>query len=560
MSADPPFIEPESHLHGVPRRRPRPRRSGRSIGWSSFGIFGFVMLCMVIYHNCRIDVGTGEMAVLIRKTGLDVNNTDEVAPSLRHKGPQARVLTEGRYFQNPFDEGPRFFNPYDWDWDVVPQTVIPQGKLGVRVALTGDDLDYGQFLGEVTADGTPIRKGIIPEILNPGRYAINPYLYQVEIHAPVTIQAGFRGVVTNLAGPIPDDPNQLLVSEGSRGVQETMLSEGTHYVNPYVRRVSKVDCRSQRFNLAQKKDMGFPSKDGFWVSLDGRIQFRVNPERASEVYVIYNESENGDAIDAEIIRKVIMPNARSFCRLEGSSKLGKEFIEGETRMAFEKNFQKAMVTACEPLGIQIQEVLITRIRPPDQIALPIRERENARLDEQKYQSQIKQQEVERTLAEQKALVTQKSALIDVERQIVRLVTEAQQAQDVAVTKANEGLEVAKLDLEAAKDKAEAILSRGEAAADVIGYENTADAAGWKRAVEAFDGDGLEYARFVLIQKLSPAYRRIMTNTADSPIMKMFESMAQPTQPPVRKPDERAVSTDPAVQTRPEATPVAASIK
>lgn len=558
MSDESPFIEPESNLHGVPKKRRRTRRSGLSIGWSSFGIFGFVMLCMVIYHNCRIDVGTGEMAILTRKTGQDVANADEVAPSLRHKGLQSVVLTEGRYFQNPFDEGPRFFNPYDWDWQIVPQTVIPQGKLGVRVALTGEDLEYGQFLGEVADDNTPVRKGIIPEILNPGRYAINPYLYDVEIHAPVTIQAGFRGVVTNLAGPIPDAPNQLLVEEGKRGVQATMLREGTHYVNPYVRRVSKVDCRSQRFNLAVKNDMGFPSKDGFWVSLDGRIQFRVNPERAAEVYVIYNESENGDAIDEEIIRKVIMPNARSFCRLAGSSKLGKEFIEGETRMAFEKNFQEAMVSACEPLGIEIEEVLITKIRPPEQIALPIQERENARLDEQKYQSQIQQQEVERTLAEQKALVTQKSALIDVERQIVRLVTEAQREQDVAVTKANERLEVAKLDLEAAKDKSEAILARGKATADVIGYENEADAAGWKRAVEAFSGDGLEYARFVLYQKLSPAYRRIMTNTADSPIMTMFEAMAQPQMPPVRKPDERAVSTEAVPLTETETTPVAAT--
>lgn len=558
MSEDTPFYESDSGLHAAPKspRRRRKFNGSRNIGWSSFGVFGLVMLCMVIYHNCRVDVGTGEMAVLTRKTGLDLNNTDEIAPSLRYKGVQTVVLTEGRYFQNPFDEGPRFFNPYDWDWDVIPQTVIPQGKLGVMVALTGDDLDYGQFLGEIDADGGPVKKGIIPAVLNPGRYAINPYLYSVEIHEPVTIEAGFRGVVTNLSGPVPDDPNRLLAEAGQRGVQETLLSEGTHYVNPYVRRVSKVDCRSQRFNLAVKKDMGFPSKDGFWVSLDGRIQFRVNPEKAAEVYVIYNESENGDEIDEEIIRKVIMPNARSFCRLEGSNKLGKDFIEGETRMVFEKNFQQAMVEACEPLGIEIQEALITQIRPPEQIAQPIKERENARLDEQKYQSQIAQQEVERSLAEQNALVLQKPALIDVERKIVRLVTEAQQEQDVAVTKANEHLEVAKLKLEAAKDQAEAILARGRAAADVIGYENMADAAGWRRAVEAFNGNGIEYAQFVLYQKLAPAYRSIMTNTADSPIMRMFEVMGKPPQKSIRQPDQRAVSTESASRTQPTATSVA----
>lgn len=518
----------------MPERARRRRRKQQNLGRSICGIIGLIVLGMVIYHNCRIDVGTGEMAILTVKTGLDITNGDEVAPSLNHKGVQAPFLMEGRYFMNPFSEGPRFFNPYDWDWEVIPQTTIPEGKLGILISLVGDDPGYGEFLGAVDKSkakggnqiGTPIRKGIIPDVLIPGRYAINPNLFRLELGEPVTIEAGYRGVVTNLAGPLPANPNELLVQPGERGVQQETLKEGTQQVNPYVQRISKVDCRSQRFNLAEKKDMGFPSKDGFWVSLDGRIQFRVNPEKAAEVYVIYNEDENGDAIDEEIIRKVIMPNARSFCRLAGSSKLGKDFIEGETRMEFETSFQTAMRDACEPLGIEIQEALITRINPPEQIAEPIQQRENARLEEQKYQSQITQQEAEKKLAIDKAEAKQISALVVVEQEIIKFVTEARREQDIAKTKASEKLAVATLKLEAAKDEAEAIRFRGQAAADVIGYENKADAAGWKRAVEAFNGNGDEYAQFVLYQKLASAYRRIMVNTSDSPIMRMFEAVGE----------------------------------
>lgn len=518
----------------MPERARRRRRKQQNLGRSICGIIGLIVLGMVIYHNCRIDVGTGEMAILTAKTGLDITNGDEVAPSLNHKGVQAPFLMEGRYFMNPFPEGPRFFNPYDWDWEVIPQTTIPEGKLGILISLVGDDPGYGEFLGAVDKSnakggnqiGTPIRKGIIPDVLIPGRYAINPNLFRLELGEPVTIEAGYRGVVTNLAGPLPASPNELLVQPGERGVQQETLKEGTQHVNPYVQRISKVDCRSQRFNLAEKKDMGFPSKDGFWVSLDGRIQFRVNPEKAAEVYVIYNEDENGDAIDEEIIRKVIMPNARSFCRLAGSSKLGKDFIEGETRMEFETSFQTAMRDACEPLGIEIQEALITRINPPEQIAEPIQQRENARLEEQKYQSQITQQEAEKKLAIDKAEAKQISALVVVEQEIIKFVTEARREQDIAKTKASEKLAVATLKLEAAKDEAEAIRFRGQAAADVIGYENKADAAGWKRAVEAFNGNGDEYAQFVLYQKLASAYRRIMVNTSDSPIMRMFEAVGE----------------------------------
>ena len=75
------------------------------------------------------------------------------------------------------------------------------------------------------------------------------------------------------------------------------------------------------------------------------------------------------------------------------------------------------------------------------------------------------------------------------------------------------------------DEAAAIEARGKAAADVVRFDNEADSAGWKKAVEAFDGDGKSYAQYVMFQKLSPAYKRIMVNTADSPIMKIFESFS-----------------------------------
>lgn len=523
--------DPFSNL-SRPEKKRRRQQKNRQATKTGLAVLGLVLLGMAIYHNCRIDVGTGEMAILTVKTGRDITNNDEVAPSLNHKGAQAAFLLEGRYFMNPFDEGPRFFNPYDWDWDVIPQTTIPEGKLGILISLVGEDPGYGEFLGAIEKEGqasgnqigTPVRKGIIPNVLIPGRYAINPNLFHLEIGEPVTIEAGYRGVVTNLAGKLPAQPNELLVEPGERGVQRQTLKEGTQQVNPYVQRISKVDCRSQRFNLAENKDMGFPSKDGFWVSLDGRIQFRVNPEKAAEVYVIYNEAENGDAIDEEIIRKVIMPNARSFCRLAGSAKLGKDFIEGETRMEFEQSFQTEMREACEPLGIEIQEALITRINPPEQIAEPIQQRENSRLEEQKYQSQITQQEAEKSVAISKAKAIQEKELVEVEQEIIKFVTEAEREQEIAKTKAEEKLAVAMLKLEAAQDEAEAITARGRATADVIGYENKADAAGWKRAVEAFDGNGDEYAQFVLYQKLASAYRRIMVNTADSPIMRMFESV------------------------------------
>ncbi len=100
--------------------------------------------------------------------------------------------------------------------------------------------------------------------------------------------------------------------------------------------------------------MTFPSKDGFAVSLDGIIEFKVIPETAAQTYVTYNDVSNdqpgASAIAEEIIAKVIMPNARAFCRLRGSNSSAREFIGGETRMAFQNDFQEAITETCQRTG------------------------------------------------------------------------------------------------------------------------------------------------------------------------------------------------------------------
>jgi uncharacterized membrane protein YqiK len=108
-------------------------------------------------------------------------------------------------------------------------------------------------------------------------------------------------------------------------------------------------------------------------------------------------------------------------------------------------------------------------------------------------------------------------------------------QEIAVTKANQELAVAKLKLEAAKDEAAAMVSKGEGEAEVIRLDNAADAAGWKNSVAAFAGNGSQYAQYVLYQKLSSAYRRMMVNTADSPLMKIFESFTEPVKDAAKSP-------------------------
>ena len=541
--SEPPVPSPGAGRGKSRRGTPPPATRSALPAWLAAGvglsIFAFGMLATT-YRQFVIDVPAGHMAILLRKTGTDLPNTAEIALDPGHKGIQAEVLREGRYFFQ--------YNPLDWSWEVLPQVVVPNGKMGVRVRLAGDDLPTGELLAKDES-----QKGIVPGVLQPGRHYLNPYLYRVEIHDPVVVPAGFKGVRTNLVGTIPtatdywedpQDPNHrlLLVKPGFRGVEQATFDPGTYYLNPYETAVSLVDCRNQRFNLSETRDLGFPSKDGFWVSLDSIVEFRVRPDMAAKVFVLYNEAANGSQVDEEVMRKVILPAARSFCRLQGSNNSGRDFIQGRTH--FQENYQVSMKEACDPLGVEIVQALITKINPPQQIAKPVQQREIAKQQAQQFTQQILQQKSEVKLAIEKELVKQKQALVTAEQEVVRETTEAKREQQVAVTKGEEKLEVAKLLLEAAEDEAAAAKARGEGVAEVLSQKNAAEATGWRQSVAAFDGDGQQFAQYVLYQKLAGAYRKLMINTADSPLMEIFQQFTpgEPTRSPTPRGENGVVGT------------------
>ena len=490
------------------------RQAGRMAAIGGMGVLGALLVLIGIpiflFTVCMVDVPSRHMAVFVHKPVKISPTTKRSAPSPEYKGVQRQVMAEGW----------GFYNPWTWDWIIVPQPDVEPGKVGVRIRLYGDNLGPGEIIAR-----TDSQKGIIPEVLKPGRHLINAYVVDrsggksaadipqrgsfaehIEIWDLVDVPAGFVGVVTNLTGPMPQKPNEILAGKGERGVQAETYGPGQREVNPYVERVDLVDCRSQRFNLSEDDDMGFPSKDGFWVMLDGVIEFRIKPEDAPRVLVVYNEIDNDQhnsaTIDKEIVNKIILPNARSFCRLKGSDHSGKDFITGDTRSQFQKEFQTAMEEACESQGIEIIQALITKIIPPEQFADPVRKRQIAVQEELRFHREIKQQTSEQQLAIEKEMVTRKQAIVAAGQEVIILTTEAKQKQQVAIIDANQRFKVAEFDLKAAKDMAEATMSRGKADAQVVEFQNAAEAAGWKQSIQAFNGRGDEFARGVMLKKLA----------------------------------------------------------
>ncbi|MEI8352283.1 MAG: band 7 protein, partial [bacterium] len=128
----------------------------------------------------------------------------------------------GRYFRNPFA----------WGWEMARIMDIPAGKMGVLTRVYGHDLPVGKVIAEAGS------KGIVADVLSPGKYRINPYAYDVHQFDAITIRPGHVGVVTSLIGmDVLDDDippaqrNQFLVEKGLKGVQSAVLDPGTYYLN-----------------------------------------------------------------------------------------------------------------------------------------------------------------------------------------------------------------------------------------------------------------------------------------------------------------------------------------
>ena len=488
------------------------------VGVLAFAIIALVLAAaLFVWYGCRIEPGNGEIAVLIKKTGKTLPESQIVAVSSEYKGIQLEVLGEGRYFRNP----------YVWDWQIKPVTEIPAGKFGVLVRKFGKNLPAGEILA---ADAES--KGIVKEVLGTGRHRINPYAYDVKLCDDIVIMPGNIGVVANLCGKdiFSGSANDLsrnkgfVVSADRKGVQEFTLKEGTHRINPYIQSVAIVNIQSQRYEFSGKDAIGFITLDGFYVTLQGTVEFNIVPESAP---MLTQEVGNMD----DIVKKLILPSVSGFARIEGSKKSATEFIVGESRQLFQNKLEEFLRKNCRNWGVSINSVLIRDINPPQEIAGIIRNREIAKQEAKKFSQQIQQAKSATELERQKMLALQSRSKVEAETLKITAEIAAKQAKLEKVIAAKTELDAAALQLKTAQADARAAIALAEADKAVIAAGNKAEVEILKRNIAAYGG-GEAYLRGKLYERIAPNIQSIMSNSAGGstfglPVLKQAAS-------PVRK--------------------------
>lgn len=152
----------------------------------AFGLCLLASAWNMVFHY----VEPGEVLVVISKTGEDLPAGKLIAQP-GQKGPLEHVLGEGRHFVLPVLYEVENHKLADLNMLIEPY------QIGVVRAKVGTPLPAGRILADEGERG--IRRRILP----PGRHRLNPYAYEVEIQPATVIRPGYVGFVTRLVGTDP---------------------------------------------------------------------------------------------------------------------------------------------------------------------------------------------------------------------------------------------------------------------------------------------------------------------------------------------------------------------
>jgi regulator of protease activity HflC (stomatin/prohibitin superfamily) len=114
---------------------------------------------------------------------------------------------------------------------------VAPGFMAVVTAKSGEILPPGQILAR------PGQRGIQEQVLGEGRHFLNPWQYDYKIMPVIAIPPGKVGVVTSKVGAdLP--PGEFLAEAGQKGIWRGVLGPGKHRLNPFGYQIDIVDAIS----------------------------------------------------------------------------------------------------------------------------------------------------------------------------------------------------------------------------------------------------------------------------------------------------------------------------
>jgi regulator of protease activity HflC (stomatin/prohibitin superfamily) len=141
-----------------------------------------------------------------------------------------------------------------------------------------------------------------------------------------------------------------------------VLPEGTHLVNPF-KGNNTMSIRTQEL----KETASVPSEEGLVMTMDTSLLFRLNPEKAAEVY---------QRIGPQFVDVVVEPNMRSAIRSVTAAHNASALYTGGREEVAQKIYDE-LTHQLGSRGIEVQSVLLRDIQLPAMLKTSIEAKQQA---------------------------------------------------------------------------------------------------------------------------------------------------------------------------------------
>jgi len=508
---------------------------------------------------CRREVPAGSSLLLRYKGPFPFGSAPMAA-----EGTLAKADARGRALEIgilEFMPGPgrHFYNPLEYERQIVPDVLIGVNEVGVVTSKIGKNLPVGEILAN-----EPGFRGTWRKVLTPGRYRMNPYAYEVNKVSktasigraeglknapddPTLIPPGYVGVVYN---KVSDERPE---SKATLGVQDKVLQPGLYWINPAEKRLdiisigfnetSVISLRdvindtdnqqkpgttpkpsakpeapkpAETQQVAAKKKSGaelfmepdpvfnegqgieFPSNDGFKIHLDFTAIWGILPEQAPDI--VRNFGSLKDVQD-----KVITPQIGSICRINGSKRGAVDLLVGDSREEFQTDVETELERVLKAKNLSLLFGLTRFIYVPAEVREPIQRSYIA--------TELKlTREQEQQTAKAQAELTEAEAKVVLEERRTKAET-VKMAAETTATGEKKAKEIeaeteklrAVIDAKTAAVQAQITKILGAAEAKKVQVANEAEAEKYKLSVDAL-GSSEAYNRYIFAEGLPEEIR------------------------------------------------------
>ncbi len=292
------------------------------------------------------------------------------------KGPQLDILLPGKYRINT-----RMFQVTEH-----PAVLINSGSVGLVTANDGEPLPPNELIANSVTGHDSYQnasaflnnkgqRGPQLDVLPPGTYYINPYMFTVDQDSAAIVNEGEVAVIISNVGKKPelsaavgepsitgDKIESYVVEKGYRGIQLDVVGPGTYYINkrayiPIIVKTTNITIDwDDESAIGSFNPLNVTSKDGFIIKVGVKVVIRVQPEQAPYMVARIGSIDN-------LVKNVIHPLIDSSFRNQASSTEAMKFLQDRHEQQ-EKALDRAQ-TELEKYHVEVLSVLICQIQIPE---------------------------------------------------------------------------------------------------------------------------------------------------------------------------------------------------